>query len=202
MEESLDHFDRLRSLWGSSGEGWKLTALPVQASGSQPALRSWRSCILSAELAFRLFVGRVGGKSMAGTPGAEGDMGYGEPKPQRVSAWLRGLFGSSGHGGEPVTGSRAQRSKRCWNQTGGGIRCPGPPRCCVLGWVYSHKGKHIRGPLRWKVPGFLAVSPSQGWGRRPGRVTFCRETEKADTQRSGPVSGLHLIRSAFIGRKR
>lgn len=37
MEESLDHFDLLRSLWSSGGEGWKLTALPVQASRGQPA---------------------------------------------------------------------------------------------------------------------------------------------------------------------
>lgn len=42
--ESLDHFDPLRSLWGSCGEGRKLTASPAQPSRGQPALPSWRSC--------------------------------------------------------------------------------------------------------------------------------------------------------------
>lgn len=36
-EESLDHFDPLRSLWGFGGEGWKLTAQPARTSWSQPA---------------------------------------------------------------------------------------------------------------------------------------------------------------------
>lgn len=129
-------------------------------------------------------------------------MGYGVPMPQQEGAWFLGPLGSSGHYCEADIGSRAGFAEETrWGING----LPLAPRGRALDWVFPHK-RRLRGtsegPLRWEDSGFLAVSPSQGWGRSPVRVIFRRETEKAGTQCSGPASGLCLFRSAFIGKKR
>lgn len=144
---------------------------------------------------------------MAGTSSAAGEVGCSVPKLQREGAWLGGGGGVdfAGHCREADTGPRAQSSRRSWNQAGGKTEQPRAPQRLCSGCLCPHKGR-LRGtsdrPLRCKGSRFLAVSPSQRWGRSPVRVVFCREKEKAGTQCSGPASGLHLIRSAFIGRKR
>lgn len=65
-EESLDHFDLLRSLWGSRAEERQLTVYPAQPSRSQPASPTdLEELPQSAELASPWF---GDGVSMAATP--------------------------------------------------------------------------------------------------------------------------------------
>ena len=189
-------------LWGGA-EAHSLTgsALPEPASQPRGPGGVAPECRIGLSLVWR-----------RGVDGCD-SMSRGRCGVRYVKAPARGCLASGARGAAGTAarltlgpGHRVRRGtgSRLGGGGAGGGR-PSAPRGCAQGWVCPPKGR-LRGtserPLRWKGPGFLAASPSQGWGRSPMRVTFCREPEKASTQCSGPASGLHLIRSAFIGRKR
>lgn len=70
-EESLDHFDLLRSLRGSCGEGREAHSLTGSALLSQPAPRNWRSCPRVLSWPFPGCVGAGGGQGSGGVNGCD-----------------------------------------------------------------------------------------------------------------------------------
>lgn len=163
-------------LWGGA-EAHSLTgsALPRPASPAE-----LEELFQSAELAFPLF---GEGSRWLGLPEQKKTWGAVCQSPRERVPGFWGPSHPVGTAARLTPGqARAQSSVRRWRGAEGGTWPPRVPQglCSRLG-LPTQRGtqRHIR---VFSAPRIFS-SVSQGWERSPLRVIFCRETEKAGTQR-------------------